>query len=107
MNKIWTIHQLERKADDGFVINVHWRYAFAETPEDGERQYYADTYSVTSYTQGPEAESYIPYEELTEEIVIGWVKESIDLEAIEKSLEDQIEDQKNPPILQGLPWCQN
>jgi len=46
----------------------------------------------------------IPYEDLTEEIIIEWVKESIDLEAIEKSLEDQIEAQKNPPILTGLPW---
>ena len=48
MNKIWTIHQIERKSDDGFVVNVHWRYAFAETPEDGGRQYYADSYGVVA-----------------------------------------------------------
>jgi hypothetical protein len=103
MNKIWTIHQLERQADNGFVVNVHLRYAFAETPEDVGIQYYADSYGVISYTQ-EEGSDLIPYEDLTEEIVIGWVKESIDLEAIEQSLEDQIESQKNPPILQGLPW---
>jgi hypothetical protein len=103
MNKIWTIHELERQADNGFVINVHWRYSITDTGQAG-KDYYADTYGVASYTQDTEAESYIPYEDLTEGIVIGWVKESIDLEAIEKSLEDQIEAQKNPPILQGLPW---
>jgi hypothetical protein len=27
MKTNWTIHQLERKSDDGFVLNVHWRYA--------------------------------------------------------------------------------
>ena len=103
MNKIWTIHQLERKSDNGFVVNVHWRLAFAETPEDGGIQCYADSYGVISYTQDEDSDLR-PYEDLTEEIVIGWVKESIDLEAIEQSLEDQIESQKNPPILQGLPW---
>jgi hypothetical protein len=103
MNKIWTIHQLERKSDDGFVVNVHWRLAFAETPEDGGIQYYADSYGVVSYTQSEDSEL-IPYEDLTQDIIIEWVKESIDLEAIEKSLEDQIEAQKNPPILKGLPW---
>jgi hypothetical protein len=103
MNKIWTIHQLERKSNDGFVVNVHWRYSMTDTDESG-KTYYADTYSVASYNQDPETEDYIPYEELTKDIVVGWVKESIDLEAIEQSLEDQIEAQKNPPILKGLPW---
>jgi len=103
MQKIWTIHQLERKSDDGFVVNVHWRYAFAETPEDGGVQYYADRYGVLSYTQSEDSDL-IPYEDLTENIVIGWVKESLDMEDLDKDLENQIEAQKNPPILQGVPW---
>ncbi len=108
MNKNWTIHQLERKSDDGFVVNVHWRYSMTDTDESG-KQYYADTYSVASYSQDPEAESYVSYEELTKDIVVGWVIESLGEERmaeIEKSLEDQIAAQKNPPILTGLPWEQ-
>jgi len=103
MNTNWTIHQLERKSDNGFVVNVHWRYAFVETSEDGEIQYYADRYGVISYTQAEDSEL-IPYEDLTKEIVIEWVKESLDMEEIEESLKNDIDTQKNPPILQGLPW---
>jgi hypothetical protein len=101
MKTNWAIHQLERSATDNFVLNVHWRYSMT----DGK--YYADTYSVASYTQDPEKDDYIPYEELTEEMVIDWVKSSLDMEAIDKNLADQIEAQKNPPILTGLPWEKN
>jgi hypothetical protein len=106
MTTNWTIQQLERKANDGFVVNVHWRYSMTETEETG-KTYYADIYSVASYTENPEAEGYIPYEELTKEIVVGWVKDSLGeerLEEIEKSLTEQIQSQKNPPILAGIPW---
>jgi hypothetical protein len=103
MKTNWTIHQLERSATDNFVLNVHWRYSMTDTDESG-KQYYADTYSVASYTQDPEKDDYIPYEELTEEMVISWIKSSLDTEAIDKNLADQIESQKNPPILTGLPW---
>jgi len=106
MTTNWTIHQLERKSDDGFVVNVHWRHSMTDKDESG-KSYYADTYSIASYTQDPEAESYVPYEDLTEEIVVGWVKTSLGEERIaeiEKSLADQIAEQKNPPILTGLPW---
>jgi hypothetical protein len=106
MTTNWTIHQLERKSDDGFVVNVHWRYSMTDTDQAG-KNYYADTYSVASYTQDPEAESYVPYEELTKDIVVGWVTASLGEERmlkIEQSLTDQIAAQKNPPILTGLPW---
>lgn len=104
MEKIWYISQLERKAEDGFVVNVHWRLSMTDTDNSG-KTYYADTYSVASYTQ--REEDVIPFEDLTKEIVVGWVKESIGeeaLQSIENHLIQQIEAQKNPPILTGLPW---
>jgi hypothetical protein len=103
MTTNWTIHQLERKSDDGFVVNVHWRYSMTDTDESG-KHYYADTYSVISYSQNTEAGDYIPYEELTKDIVISWVVASLDVEEMENGLKLQIEAQKNPPILTGLPW---
>jgi hypothetical protein len=105
MNTNWTIHQLERRTDDGFVINVHWRYSMTDEDVHG-KIYYADTYDVISYVQDYNNE-FIPYEELTKEIVIGWIIEYLGeskLVDIENSLISQIEMQKNPPILRGLPW---
>ena len=53
---------------------------------------------------------FIPYEDLTEEIVIGWIKETLgesEIYSIEESLARQIEHQKNPPPtpqVTPLPW---
>jgi hypothetical protein len=106
MKKTWIIHTLERLVENGFVFNVHWRYAITDTDESG-REYYADSYSVASFTQDPESEDYIPYEDLTEEIVINWVKGSLGeeyLETMENNLLQNIQNQKNPPVLSGVPW---
>lgn len=108
MEQKWTIHQLERKSDDGFVLNVHWRFSITETTEDG-KNYYADSYSAASYQQDENAEGFIPFEDITEEVVVGWLKESLgeeQLESMKASLIQQIESQKNPPIVYGLPWGQ-
>ena len=108
MNKIWTIHQLERKSNNGFVINVHWRLTM--TDEQDGKTYYADNYGVVGYTQDENNEDFIPYEELTEEDIIGWVESYLGeerLEQMELSLTNQIENQKNPPVLRGLPWSLN
>ena len=92
----WTIAQLERNSDNGFVVTVHWRYSLTEDV------FFAETYSVLSFTQ--ESEDFIPFEQITEADVIGWVESSMDMEAIQESLQLQIDSQKNPPILKGLPW---
>jgi len=54
--------------------------------------------------------SFIPYEELTEELVLTWVKEKLGengIKSVEVCIAAQIESQKNPPIfpeLTPLPW---
>jgi len=101
MKSNWTIHALERQAQDGFVLNVHWRLSM----QDGE--YYADTYGVISYTQDPEASDFVPFEQLTKEIVVGWVQDYFGeekLNEMQESLINNINNQKNPPIILGLPW---
>lgn len=92
----WTISQLERKSDNGFVMNIHWRYSLTE---DNHK---AETYSVQSFTQ--ESEDFIPFEDITETDVIGWLEASLDVDQLQESLMSQIETMKNPPIIYGLPW---
>ena len=107
ITKKWIIHALERLTDNGFVFNVHWRYAITETDEVTNKQYYADDFSVQHYEQNPESDNYIPYEELTEEDVINWLIETFGeekIEQMEKSLLENISNQKNPITLSGLPW---
>jgi hypothetical protein len=94
----WTISTLERELSDGFVFTAHWRC----TATDGE--FSATSYGTAGFTQDPEADSFIPYEELTEAQVLEWVWESVDKDATEAALEAKIEADKNPVTAAGVPW---
>jgi hypothetical protein len=96
MEYTWTIAQLERKTSDGFVITVHYRV----TAVDGE--YTASTYGTVGYTQ--ESETFIPFADLTEATVVGWVKDSLGEETVQEALASQIEAQKFPTQISGMPW---
>lgn len=101
----WLISQLDcypqqdNKTD--VVFTVHWR----RQATDGTHT--ADIYGSQAVTLDPSA-TYIPYAELTEADVIGWLEDAMGdelLEAQKAALDKQIEDQINPPILRpALPW---
>jgi hypothetical protein len=99
----WTIAQLEynNDADKGVVI-AHWRVTEEETV--GEDTYTASSYGTASFTPDASADGYIAYDSLTEETVIGWVKDSMDAAEVEAGLTANIEAQKTPATLAGMPW---
>ena len=55
-------------------------------------------------------ESFIPYNELTEEIVIGWIKDKLGVNTVENyenTLADQVNNLLDPPVTpeaKALPW---
>lgn len=93
----WQILQMDRLTADGFVVTVYYRVTATE------ETYSASTYSTVSYTQEP-GEIYIPYADLTEATVVGWVQTSIGKDVVESSLQSQIDLQKNPVQAAGVPW---
>lgn len=90
------INNLERHTSNGVVTVVHWTV----TKTDGDAV--GSIYSSLAVTEG---ETVIPFEELTEEIVVEWVKASLDLVATEAALDAQITEQKTPSKASGLPWA--
>jgi hypothetical protein len=98
METTWSIAQMERNTSDDFVVTVHWRV----NAVDGD--YSASTYGTVGYTQSEE--SFTPFDELTEETVIGWVQNSLDKDEIEANLASQIEAAKAPATVAGMPWNQ-
>lgn len=97
----WNIANLERETSDGYVYTAHWTLSAT----DGE--YSAGAYGSLGLER-PE-EELIPYEELTKEIVIGWIKEKLgeeQVESMESALQTQIDEQKAPTKASGLPWNQ-
>jgi hypothetical protein len=96
MTIVWNISQLDRKTSDGFVTTAHWQ----ANATDGE--YSASAYSTCSWSEGTAT---IPYASLTKETVLGWIwANGVDKDAVESSLEAQIELQKNPVTAIGVPW---
>ena len=96
----WAIANLERETEDGFVFTAHYTVSAA----DG-------TYSSSAYGSiGFERpESLIPFADLTEDLVVGWVKEALGgdekVAEIEAALQSQINEQRTPTKASGKPWA--
>jgi hypothetical protein len=94
----WKIANLERETEDGFIFTVH----YTVNADDG-------TYTSGAYgSLGLERpDNLIPFSQLTEEVVVGWVKEKFGEEKvaeIEAALQSQINEQKHPTKASGVPW---
>jgi hypothetical protein len=92
-NYNWIILAMECVKNEGdltdVVITIHWRY---EATKD---EFSTDTYGATAIPL-PTGEDFTPYEELTKDQVVGWLESSLDVEAMEKSLESQLDLLINP-----------
>lgn len=94
----WAVANMERETADGFVFTVH----YTVNAEDG-------TYSAGAYgSLGLERpDNLIPFDDLTEEMVIGWVKEKFGDEKvaeIETALQEQLDEKHAPSKAAGMPW---
>ena len=98
--KQWYINAMDCKPQDGdltdFVVVVHWTRNAKETINDVE--YFASVYGTQSFSAA-DVTDFIPYEELTYEEVCGWLDSTIDVAALDLNLDQQIENQVNPPIV--------
>jgi hypothetical protein len=96
----WNIANLERETSDGYVYTAH--YTVNAVSDDG-------VYSSGAYgslgLERPEGDL-IPFADLTEEIVVGWVKEKFGekVSEIEAALQAQLDEQRQPTKAGGLPW---
>ena len=93
----WKIVSLERKSADGFVTTAHW------TCSDVDGEFSGSTYGSIGF----DGELVTPYEQLTEEVVIGWVKAAMGEETVaatEAAVAAQIAQAKAPAVAVGTPW---
>ena len=95
----WSVNQLERETADGFVMIAHYRV------DANDGTYQAGAYGSIGFER---PDTLIPYADLTEETVIGWVKEKLTAEKvteIEAALQAQIDEQRAPSKASGVPWA--
>lgn len=95
----WKISNLEHLLEDGFVFTAH----YVILAEDGT--YNSSAYGSVSFEK---PDNLIPYADLTEELVIGWVQEALGgdekVAEIEAALQQRIDEQRTPTQAGGLPW---
>lgn len=94
----WTIAQLDRETSDGFVFTAHYQI----NADNGT--YTASAYGSLGFER---PDTLIPFSELTEEMVVGWVKDALTeekVDEIEAALSTNIAEQVAPTKASGVPW---
>jgi hypothetical protein len=97
----WRIANMEHYTADGVVFTVHYTIS----ANDG-------TYSSSAYgsigLEKPDPSAMVPYADLTEELVVSWIKQNFGdekVEEIEAALQQQLDQQHAPTTAPGLPWA--
>lgn len=97
----WSIAELERHTADGIVYTAHYRVDAA----DGT--YSAGAYGSIGFETPAEGDEVIPFADLTEAAVIGWVQSALGAEKVtevESALRTNIDEQHAPTTASGKPW---
>jgi len=99
----WNIISLKAKPSlnglQNVISEIKWEYT--GTDEDN------NTFSIEMPIQisDPNVEEFVPYGQVTESMVISWLENSLDVEAMQQAIEDKINKIKNPPLVSlPLPW---
>ena len=82
----------------------------AQYTVDGTDGTYSGTISsIAQFTVNPEQTDYVPYDQLTEALILGWIKAEPNTEInMEACVQGQIDAQRNPPVVPQntpLPWA--
>lgn len=92
----WVVSQLDTApSEDGLqdvVKTVHYRY------QGQDAEYFAEVYGAMGCAT-PSDTDFTAYEDLTYEQVCEWLEAGLNVEAMDLNLATQIENLKNPPIV--------
>ena len=98
----WTINNLERFTSNGVVYGVH----FSVSAEDGTYSANVNGSIGLDIEDVSTRETFIPFKDLTREVVEGWVKDKMGEEQVsqvETNLQEQLNEQSSPTRASGVP----
>ena len=99
ITKTWEVNTLERELAAGYVKKVIYRVKGIDGSEEKAR--------ATGSVELEKPKTLIPYKDLTEETVLGWVKTKLgtdEVARVEKWLENEIALINTPVTATGKPW---
>lgn len=97
----WVVSSLDSYPTDAegltdVICVIHYRYQAEQVEND--KTYFAEVYGTLS-VPSPDPADFVPYDQVTYEMVCGWLESGLDKEALEQNLDSQIEDQINPKVI--------
>ena len=103
----WSINTLERELADGYVFTAHYSVNAVSSTLNPEGNPYSQGAYGSVGLERPEGDL-IPFENLTQDQVIGWVKEKLGgdekVAEIEQALTDRLAEMISPSKINGVPW---
>ena len=102
----WKINTLERELSDGYVFTAHYSVvAISDTLDPDGNPYNSGAYGSVGLER---PDTLVPYDQLQESDVIGWVQEKLGgaekVAEIEAQLEARLQELITPSKINGVPW---
>jgi hypothetical protein len=97
----WIVSSLDSYPKDAegltdVICVIHWRYQAEQVEND--KTYFAEVYGTLS-VPSPNPADFVPYDQVTYEMVCGWLEAGLDQVSLDENLDSQIENQINPKIV--------
>jgi hypothetical protein len=97
----WVVSSMDsypKTADDltDVICTIHWRYQAEQVEND--KTYFAEVYGTLS-VPSPDPADFVPYDQVTYEMVCSWLENGLDTKSLNENLQSQIEDQINPKVI--------
>tara|TARA_B110000285_G_C14943634_1_gene523264 strand:+ start:588 stop:911 length:324 start_codon:yes stop_codon:yes gene_type:complete len=107
MAVLWAVSQLERQSSDDGVTIVYWNATDSEIV--GDITHIGADVGSCVLTPDSSALEFIAFADITEDVVISWVKASLNagpqtVAEIETAIAAQITLSKTPTTITGTPW---
>tara|TARA_R110002153_G_scaffold2576_3_gene12510 strand:- start:1158 stop:1454 length:297 start_codon:yes stop_codon:yes gene_type:complete len=94
----WHINNLTRNTSDGLVYDIEYVY---ETIVSGS---IAQKYGNIEVSGSSTEDSFVSFENLTQDIVLGWITGSFDIPAIQLELSSSLSKLITTQSIAGTPW---
>jgi len=100
----WKIDDMKRNSSNNGVFEVFWTVWAVR-----EETYVTEINGVVSLTPDPSSDSFIAFENLTQDNVIAWVKNDLETDVIEQEVRDKLNRlhpalATTPTVQSGTPW---
>ena len=100
----WEIYDMKRNTSDDGVFKVLWTVWAVR-----EEKYVTEVNGSVELTPDPTSDSFIPYDNLTQDDVISWIQKVLDKDIIEQEVKDKLNRlhplEENIVETSGIPWA--